>query len=111
MIAILYFRVRLILVFSIFIGCVPDLETLPDNNETNSDLILQIPDGFDFKTHEKVHININDLKGDALYQVFTESRKYNPQIPDSLQINYDEVVKDDVFVLKTPGGGGYGQYN
>jgi len=22
-----------------------------------------------------------------------------------------EVVKDDVFVLKTPGGGGYGQYN
>jgi LruC domain-containing protein len=58
---------------------------------------MQIPDGFNFKTHEGVTININDSEGDALYEVFTQFRSPNPQTPDSLQLNYDEVIKDDII--------------
>ena len=83
--------------FLIITGCVPELELTDEINENTTEFSVQIPGGFDFKTHDVVTININDSEGDAFYEIFSENRNYDPQIPDSLQLRYNEVKNDDLI--------------
>lgn len=91
--------------FAFFSSCTPDLEesletqTTTDTNTTvtTTDPTLNIPDGFDFKTHDKVTISIYDSEGDALYEIYSKFKTPDTSLPDSLQVNYDEVKKDNII--------------
>ena len=78
------------------VSCTPDPELIPETEQTLAEVLLEIPDGFDFKTSEMVSITIHDTEADALYKVYAQYRTIDLQLPDSLQLNYDEVKKNDI---------------
>ena len=78
------------------VSCTPDLELNPETEQPLAEVLLEIPDGFDFKTSEMVSITIHDTEADALYKVYAQYRTIDLQLPDSLQLNYDEVKKNDI---------------
>lgn len=67
-------------------SCVPEVEVSPDsnnpsensnsnnnNNNTNNSVEINIPAGFDYKTHDKVEVEINDATGNVKYDLFIYS--------------------------------------
>lgn len=91
------YRIFYIIIILLVASCTPNIESLSDTDQTiTPDVLLQIPDGFDFKTHEMVSIKINDSEEDALYEVYSQYRSLDSQLPDSLQLNYDEVKKNNI---------------
>ncbi len=90
-----FLRIPSFLLILVILSCTPDIEPISEVEQIEPEVLLNIPDGFDFKTHEVVTVNINDTEGDAFYEVFGQYRAPNPQIADSLQLNFDEVRKDD----------------
>ena len=95
--------IYIICLFALFASCVPEVEQEnPNLNNENSIVKLDIPDGFDFKTHKKVRVNIEDNTAAAIYDVFIISdTKYslgNQTYTDAEgNVITEEVFKDDII--------------
>ena len=63
------------ILFAIFIiSCtVPDLDDKPSDNTINNLISISIPEGFDYSTHSKVKVTINDNTKYVKYDVFVYS--------------------------------------
>lgn len=80
------------------VGCTPELEPTTEIEQTsNSEVLLEIPAGFDFKTHDILTIDINDNQGEALYEVYVESRIPDQSVPDSLKVSFDEIERNNII--------------
>ena len=103
----------LLFIFSVFTSCVPDVEqeeTIVNNqqnnnntnNNTTTDKSINIPAGFDYKTHQKVTIRISDNSGHTKYDVFgySDSKYYagtETYIDESGNQVTEDVYKDDII--------------
>ncbi len=73
-----YLCLKVLILSVLVIGC----EDYDGNNEFSNDnnsveKILNIPDGFNFSTHKKINIVINDLEEKVVYDVYNYSRSNN----------------------------------
>jgi len=101
----LAFRTFCLILILIIVSCVPDIEPNVDTEQnTSTEVLLETLDGFDFKTHGVISIKINDSEEDAYYEIYSQFKSLDSQLPDSLQLNYDEVKKDNiVYNFKSSG--------
>lgn len=86
-------------------ACTPDSQTNFEEIEEQSttdiltEVLLDVPSGFDFRTHGKITFNITDNEKDALYEIFTEYRLPDPTVADSLQVKHNEIMRDGIIYI------------
>ena len=92
--------------FLIIASCIPEVEVEQgtavsngnsNSNNTNNTTEINIPAGFDYKTHQKVEIQINDATGNVKYDLFIYS---DTKIFVGTQTYIDEAgnqVTEDVY--------------
>jgi LruC domain-containing protein len=91
------FYCSILFIFITILSCEEYSDTENINNDADSNApekILDIPDGFDFSTHQRVNLTINDPEEKIKYDVYNYSRISND---DEVELEYDEILIDNTI--------------
>lgn len=95
------YHILAIIILFVITGCVPDATPVEELEQSNK-LFIDVPNSFDYSTHQQVEIEIVDINQKAKYEVFIYSDSKNYVGNESFEDEYgnlknEEVYRDDII--------------